>query len=696
MERAGGDEAAGIAIHYRDLVENHPYLVVCYLPDSTILFANTTAREFFGSELEGQRWLDYLPEEDRATNRRELATYRPEAPVRTIENPAVDANGDPRWIEWTTRALFDADDRLTHLQSVGADVTERRAAREALEKSEAELAEAQRIAHLGSWTSDFVADEIRWSDEVYRIFGLQRDEWGATHEAFMQAVHPEDRERVQRAVETALDPGGPRYDIEHRIVRPDGEVRHVYQRGTVDFDAEGRPLRMVGTVLDITERRRAEQALDHLAHHDALTELPNRNALRERLITTIEEGADKVWAVIHLGLDRFRSVNEGLGHATGDALLQQAARRLENSLQGGEYLARVGGDEFAVLATAEEGEAGITATTERLLAPFRELFQQEGGEFFLPASAGVALYPRDADEADGLLQRAAAAMAQCKAEGGNGVRYHAEEMNERARSRVALEGKLRRAVMNREGFFLHYQPKVEAGTGRILGAEALLRWQDGDGEIHSPATFIPALEQTGLIAELGRWILATACAQCRSWQEAGLPPVRMAVNLAAPQFHDPAMAATLESVLAETGLAAGDLELEVTERMLMTDIPGVIRTLGQFREMGIKLALDDFGTGYSSLAYLRQFPMDCLKIDRAFINDLGNGGGALIRAILGLGESLGVETVAEGVEEADQADFLEHHGCRALQGFLFARPLTAEAFGELLADGGRIRTQARH
>ena len=395
-------------------------------------------------------------------------------------------------------------------------------------------------------------------------------------------------------------------------------------------------------------------------------------------------------AVVHLGLDRFRSINEGLGHATGDTLLQQAARRLENSLEAREYLARVGGDEFAVLLHHGE-ESAITPSIERLLGPFRELFRQEGEEFYLPASAGVALYPRDATDADGLLQRAAAAMAQCKAEGGNGVRYHAEEMNERARSRVALEGKLRRAVMNREGFFLHYQPKVEAGSGRILGAEALLRWRDGDGEVHSPATFIPALEQTGLIAELGRWILATACAQCRSWQEAGLPPVRMAVNLAAPQFHDPAMAATLESVLADTGLAAGDLELEVTERMLMTDIPGVIRTLGQFREMGIKLALDDFGTGYSSLAYLRQFPMDCLKIDRAFVNDLGNGGGPLIRAILGLGESLGVETVAEGVEEADQADFLERHGCRALQGFLFARPLTAEAFGELLAGGAHLR-----
>ena len=686
---------AGATIHYRDIVENHPYLVVCYRPDSTVLFANTTARTFFGYDLEGGRWLETLSEADRAANERELAAYTPAAPLRTIENPAVGADGAERWLRWTTRAVFDDNGELSHLQGVGVEITEERAAREALKRSEAELAEAQHIAHLGSWVSDFAVDEIRWSDEVYRIFGLERDEWGATHEAFMQAVHPEDRERVQRAVEAALSPGGPRYDIEHRIVRPDGEVRHVYQLGTVDFDAEGRPLRMVGTVLDITERRRAEQALDHLTHHDALTELPNRNALRERLVNAMEEEAGEGLAVIHLGLDRFRSINEGLGHATGDALLQQAARRLENSLAEREYLARVGGDEFAVLLPGCEEEQ-VTPATERLLEPFRDLFRQEGGEFYLPASLGVALYPRDAADADGLLQRAAAAMAQCKAEGGNGVRYHAEAMNERARSRVALEGKLRRAVMNQEGFFLHYQPKVEAGTGRILGAEALLRWQDGEGEVHSPATFIPALEQTGLITELGRWILTTACQQCHDWREAGHAPIRMAVNLAAPQFHDPTMAKTLEAVLGETGLAAGDLELEVTERMLMTDIPGVIRTLGQFREMGVALALDDFGTGYSSLAYLRHFPMDCLKIDRAFVNDLANGGGDLIRAILGLGESLGVETVAEGVEEADQAEFLEHHGCRAFQGFLFARPLTADAFGRLLADGGRIPVRNAH
>ncbi|MFP4131859.1 MAG: putative bifunctional diguanylate cyclase/phosphodiesterase [Thiohalospira sp.] len=681
---AGTDdrEDGGDAIRYRDIVEHHPFLVVCYRPDTTILYANATAADFFGGPLVGRRWLELLPQEARTANRRQLADYAPDRPSATIESPAPRADGALRWLQWNTRAFFDADGRLAHLQSVGADVTEAREARLALERSEAELAEAQRIAHLGSWVSDFTTDEIRWSDEVYRIFGLERDEWGATHEAFLQAVHPDDRERVQRAVEAALDPDGPRYDIEHRITRPDGEVRHVYQRGNVDFDEAGTPLRMAGVVLDITERREAEQALDYLGRHDALTELANRTGFLQRLEAALAEG-DEV-AVVQLGLDRFRTLNEGIGHAGGDALLQQAARRLENSLAAGEEAARVGGDEFAVLVPVRD-ESELTLTAERLLRPFRTLFEHRGAEYYLPASAGVAVAPGDATDAAALLQCAAAAMNRCKGEGGNGLRFHDRELNDHARARITLEAKLRRAVEQGEGFFLHFQPMVEATTRRITGAEALLRWCDDAGEVHSPGSFIPILEQTGLITDLGRWILANACHQCRAWRKAGLPPIRMAVNLAAPQFRDPAIAETVEEVLGEAGLAAGDLELEVTERMLMTDVPGVMQTLGQFREIGARLSLDDFGTGYSSLAYLRHFPFDSLKIDRAFVGDLDNGGGPLVRAILGLGESLGVETVAEGVEEPHECEFLERHGCHALQGFLFARPQPPATFADLLA-----------
>ncbi len=565
------------------------------------------------------------------------------------------------------------------------DISERKRIQERMKQSEQELAEAQRIAHLGSWVSDLVAGEIRWSDEVYRIFGMDQNEWGGTESAFMEAVHPEDRARVRGAIDNALRPDGPRYDIEHRIQRPDGSVRIVYQKGRVDFDDDGRPLRMVGVVHDITEQREAENLLQYLSYHDVLTELPNRTLFRHR----VERARSELehFAVFYLGLDRFKGINEGMGHDVGDRLLQQVARRIEEKLRPGDPLARVGGDEFAVLLRGIEGDEAVATEVERLLAPLRELYPVDEEEFYVPASAGVALFPSDGTAADELLNRAEAAMHQAKQNGGNGYHFCSTVMNDRARTRVTLTSRLRRAVNDGEGFFLDYQPRVRCGSGAVVGVEALLRWRDPEGMVHSPTTFIPVLEQTGLINELGAWIVEEACGQCRSWRDAGLPPVQMAVNLAAPQFRDAGLPAAIERVLSKTGLPPEWLELEVTESMLMSDIPSVTRTLGEFRDMGVRVALDDFGTGYSSLAYLRQFPLDILKIDRSFVNDIqaGNGGVAIIRTILSLAENLQLETVAEGVETAAQHEFLDKEGCGSIQGFLFARPDTPEACAELIA-----------
>ncbi|MGM0477143.1 MAG: EAL domain-containing protein [Pseudomonadota bacterium] len=565
------------------------------------------------------------------------------------------------------------------------DISERKRIQERMKQSEQELAEAQRIAHLGSWVSDLVAGEIRWSDEVYRIFGMDQNEWGGTESAFMEAVHPEDRARVRGAIDNALRPDGPRYDIEHRIQRPDGSVRIVYQKGRVDFDDDGRPLRMVGVVHDITEQREAENLLQYLSYHDVLTELPNRTLFRHR----VERARSELehFAVFYLGLDRFKGINEGMGHDVGDRLLQQVARRIEEKLRPGDPLARVGGDEFAVLLRGIEGDEAVATEVERLLAPLRELYPVDEEEFYVPASAGVALFPSDGTAADELLNRAEAAMHQAKQNGGNGYHFCSTVMNDRARTRVTLTSRLRRAVNDGEGFFLDYQPRVRCGSGAVVGVEALLRWRDPEGMVHSPTTFIPVLEQTGLINELGAWIVEEACGQCRSWRDAGLPPVQMAVNLAAPQFRDAGLPAAIERVLSKTGLPPEGLELEVTESMLMSDIPSVTRTLGEFRDMGVRVALDDFGTGYSSLAYLRQFPLDILKIDRSFVNDIqaGNGGVAIIRTILSLAENLQLETVAEGVETAAQHEFLDKEGCGSIQGFLFARPDTPEACAELIA-----------
>lgn len=932
--------SARVAIRFQDIVESHPYIVTCFLPDTTILYANPAAHEYFGvpeGRMAGWRWIEALAEDYQSINREELGRYTPEAPIRRILNPVVRADGEQRWMEWTSRAFFDESGQPTHFQAVGVDVTDRRlaeerseqlleileaasayiamadpegrvlyqnpavrrllgnqgwntpvidelhpvwaqrlirdiglptaaregvwegetalltrhgervpvlqtivahrdatgkvssystimrdisalragerlrerlleslaegvfgvdaagnftflnrvacrllgfadeqealgahhqelslhsgadgrplppraspisrvlqegealegcemqlwhsdgrpvpvllnaaplydevggvtgavvsfqdvseqqAARRALERSEAELAEAQRIAHLGSWVSDFVRNEIRWSDEVYRIFGLTQGEWGGTEAAFMAAVHPEDRPRVRQAIDEALRPEGRPYDIEHRILRPDGSVRIVHQKGTVTFDAEGRPLRMAGVVHDLTEMREAENLLQYLSYHDVLTELPNRALFQIRLQQTISRARAEGGrvAVVHIGLDRFRSVNEGMGHQAGDRVLQQVARRLDGCLQHDETLARLGGDEFGVLLTGLDDDTEAAAKVERLLASLRGLFRVGEDEFYVPGSAGVALYPHDCRSGAELMQRAEAAMHRAKQEGSAGFAYYSGEMNQRARTRVSLESRLRRAVDRQEGFFLDYQPRLEADTGRIVGMEALLRWREGEDTVHAPAAFVPVLEQTGLIMELGAWIVGEACRQAMAWRRDGLPGVRLAVNLAAPQFRDPAMPGVIEGALKETGLAPDTLELEVTESMLMRDVPAVIDTLEQFRQLGVRLAMDDFGTGYSSLAYLRRFPLDVLKIDRSFVNDLyaDDSGAAIIRTILSLADNLGLESVAEGVERVEQHAFLRREGCRTVQGYLYARPSSPEACARMLRQG---------
>lgn len=821
-------DSSGMAIQYEDLVEYHPFIIICYRPDTSIIYANRAAHEYFAAEpggLLGHPWIHDLPEDRQPENRADLLRFTPEAPVRTIENPVQRGDGAERWIRWTSRAFFDDSGQITHFQTLGIDVTdrkqgellrenllgslaegvfgidaaghytflnpaacallgfasedealgqsshalshhtrtdgqpypaedcpiyrvlrsgepltaceeyfwsrdgqgfpvlinaaplfdarhqvtgavvsfqditERQSAREALEQREAELQEAQQIAHLGNWISDFEAGVIRWSDEVFRIFGIANDQWGGTHEAFMRAVHPDDRERVQRAVDDALRPEGSEYDIEHRILRPDGSTRVVYQRGSVDFDARGRPRRMAGVVHDITERREAERRLQFLTYHDTLTGLPNRTRFAERAEQAMDdaERLGRPLVLAHIGLDRFKSVNEGMGQAVGDEVLQHVARRLENRLPVGGVLARLGGDEFGALLPVETPGA-VAGSVTQLLDPLRKVVKAGDHELYVPGSVGVAVYPHDTRDSADLMRRAESAMHQAKRTEGNAIEFCSGDLNSDVRTRVSLEGQLRRAVDHQEGFFLHYQPRVTARGGHIVGVEALLRWEDAAGTVHSPGDFIPILEETGLIVELGQWILTEACRQCQAWHQAGLPPLRMSVNLAAPQFRDHHIAQSIDRALEETGLAAGALELEVTESMLMADIEQVIRTLGQFRERGVRVALDDFGTGYSSLAYLRRFPLDVLKIDRCFVADLeaGSSDAAIVRTILGLADNLELESVAEGVETTAQQAFLVDAGCQTLQGFLFARPQPAADCARLLEHPAPAASRPGH
>jgi len=393
-------------------------------------------------------------------------------------------------------------------------------------------------------------------------------------------------------------------------------------------------------------------------------------------------------AVLFIDLDRFKLVNDTLGHRAGDELLKQAAGRLGQCVRASDTVGRFGGDEFGAIVSDLGQPADASVVADKIIAALARPFDVDGHETFISASVGITLFPLDGDDAGVLIMNADAAMYRAKEQGRDNFQYFTPEMNERARERVHMEAALRRALERRE-FLLHYQPKIDARTGAVCGLEALMRWLHPEKGLVSPADFIPVLEDTGLIVPVGEWVMQTVCSQIRDWQCAGIACPPVAINLSARQFQQKDLEATVRRILAESGVPAPLLEFELTESMLMKDPEAAERTLRRLKEAGVKVSVDDFGTGYSSLAYLKRFSIDALKIDRAFIRDVtaDPDDAAITLAIIGLAHSLKLKVVAEGVETRDQFDFLAARNCDEMQGFLFARPLPVEECTRALAAG---------
>jgi len=579
------------------------------------------------------------------------------------------------------------------IRRVGAvlDITERKEAEAALRASEAGLAEAQRIAHLGNWEYDHASGRLTWLDEVFRIGGHVPRSFAPTHELLLAAIHPDDRERVRQALAASLERGEP-YDIEHRIVRPDGAVRMVHQRAELVRDAAGHPVRRVGIVRDITERKAAEAQLAHQATHDPLTGLPNRTLLLDRLGQALDRArrGEPSGAVLFLDLDRFKEVNDTLGHDAGDRLLIAVAGRLRQALREGDTLTRLGGDEFVALLAGAAGAGEATEVAARLAAALARPFTIAGHEYLVAASVGIVLATGAYARAEEVLRDADVAMYRAKAAGGDGYALFDPAMQAALVAHVALERELRGAL-DRDEFALQYQPIVDLHTGRVVRVEALVRWHHPTRGLVPPGAFIPLAEEIGFIVPLGRWVLGEACRQARSWRAAGMP-VAVAVNLTTREFQHPGLAGEVVAALAAAGLEARWLRLEITESLAMRDAAATVTTLVALRELGVQVAIDDFGTGYSSLAYLKRLPVDALKIDKAFIDGLGTGEGdtAIVEAIITLAHTLGLQVIAEGVETAAQAEWLRALGCDLAQGYHFARPLPPAELGTLLGRGAPL------
>ena len=452
-------------------------------------------------------------------------------------------------------------------------------------------------------------------------------------------------------------------------------------RGRTDTDLLRRALRYA------MERRRIERRVEFLSQFDRLTCLPNRELFRDRLIQAAARASrsGQSAALLFLDLDRFKAVNETLGHATGDELLVAVTQRLRQCVRETDTISRFGGDEFTIILEELSDPSHASTVATKILASLTPPFVLNGYEIFVTGSIGITLCPGDGTDIATLQRNADAAMYRAKQAGRNKYHYYTADMNTKALERLALEADLRRAV-ERDAFYLCYQPKVCLETGHILGVEALVRWADPQRGTVSPADFIPLAEETGLIVPIGEWVLQEACQQHQQWQQLGLGSVKIAVNLSARQFLLSDLPSKIGNILAETGAEAECIELEITESLLMEDMEISKKTLQELRSMGMSIVIDDFGTGYSSLGYLKQFPIDCVKIDRSFVKDLPSDAddAAITRAIIALASALRLDVVAEGVETAEQLAFLTAERCHIAQGYLFSKPLPADAITQVL------------
>ncbi|MES2355535.1 MAG: EAL domain-containing protein [Pseudomonadota bacterium] len=507
-----------------------------------------------------------------------------------------------------------------------------------------------------------------------------------------------DSEEFRRQLWQSLDADG-HWTGEILTRRHDGESFSSWVLINAVRDENGNPGHYVWVSRDMTELKKSEEQLKRLAFYDSMTGLPNRALFKDRLAGAliIAQRQETLVGVIYLDLDRFKVINDSLGHPVGDALLQAVAAKLKGALRKSDTVARLGGDEFVIMMPTIARPEDAATVAKTLLAALSRPLQVEGNEFHVTASLGISVYPQDGDTHDILLKNADAAMYRAKEQGNNNFQFYTRQLGEDAQARITLESALHRALEQRE-FELHYQPKVDLKTGQISGVEALIRWRHPERGMVPPDQFIRLAEEIGLIVPIGEWVLKTACEQAKAWHANGYSNISMAVNLSARQFRQHDILGTVRRVLADTGLPPEYLELELTESVFMKDSDSVLEALRQLKALGVFLSLDDFGTGYSSLSYLRRFPIDVVKIDRSFTRDVtdSDDDASLTKAIIAMAKSLNMRTVAEGVETEGQLNFFLENRCDAIQGYFFSRPLPTDGMTALLREGKCLSVTFAH
>jgi len=675
-------------LHNRAIVNNTADAIITFGEDGAIGTYNPSAERIFGyrpTEIVGREITQLLPDLAGPDGRLATAAYLD----HRTEVTGVLKGGARLFLELSLSAMrLDGQDLFI---AIGHDITARKAGEEELRQQK------EWLTTLINALPDLICFKDgggRWlvaNRVCLDLLGLHGRDYvgrtafdlahGATEPAEPLLISHETDEQAWRLAQTLTyevslpSPGGPRILDMAKVPL---------------FTPEGQRRGLVVVGRDITERKLSAARIQHLAHHDALTELPNRVLFQERLrqaLAQARRGGTRL-GLLFLDLDKFKDINDTLGHAIGDQLLTAVARRLTRCLRETDTVARLGGDEFAVILTNLSDAEGARHVAETIIASLSEPFRLEDHEVLTSTSIGITLYPDDSESADQLLKNADLAMFQSKADGRNAYHFYVAAMDAEVQARKAIERDMRLALGTQQ-LELHYQPLLDLKRGRIVGCEALLRWNHPVRGWVPPAQFIPIIERTDLIIPLSRWILHRACVQGQAWRQAGLGPMTIAVNLSPVQFrHSQALVAMITDILDQTGFPPEGLQLEITEGIAMQNIETSIEVLATLRTLGVTVSIDDFGTGYSSLNYLKRFPVDKLKIDRSFVIDIGvhPDNEAVVKAIVDLGHSLRTRVNVEGVETRAQLDFLLAHGVDEAQGYYFSRPVPAESFAALARE----------
>ena len=647
---------------------------------SGIQSAGLPAESFIGKQRWDLPWIN-MTEEDWAAHR---ALLERREPFRDLQLRRREEGGDSVIISVSGKPVFDAHGRFTGYRGVGRNITQRKRTKRSLREI------VERFRSLTELSSDWYWEmdgELRFtyvSEGIRKVRGIAPAALIGKRRWETERVGGDEEMARHRAT---LEAHLPFKDFVLARSNADGQVTHVSHTGKPIFDDKGMFRGYRGVARDISARVRAEEDLARMAHYDALTGLPNRALLQGRLKRAMArtDRAQTLLAVMFLDLDQFKEINDSVGHAVGDAVLKEVALRLECCLRATDTVARLGGDEFTILLEDVRNTDEISRVADKLLGAIAERADIAGHELHLSTSIGVTVYPLDDHDADTLLKNADLAMYHAKQEGRNNVQFYSHDMSERTERRVNLTARLRGALSRGE-LCLHYQPQVNVRNGGIIGAEALLRWNDPERGLIPPMQFIPLAEDSGLIEPIGEWVLREACGQARRWLDAGLGPLTMAVNLSPRQFRQKNLVQTVAGILESTGLPPECLELEITESSVMHRTEEAVAGLRALHQLGVQISLDDFGTGYSSLAYLHRFPVNALKVDQSFVRDIKSDrdDAAIVSTVITLAKQMNLKAVAEGVETEAQLAFLRARGCDSFQGFLFCKPQPAEQIEALL------------